>query len=657
MQTKSDIQLLREYGEGRNEAAFTEIVARHTDLVYSAALRQVNCPEVARDVVQGVFAALARAARALCKGRDEHASLAGWLYRSTRNISLKLRRDQFRRQSRERQTMQEFEHVAEIVPDWDRLRPVLDEAMSGLGDADHDALVLRYFRNQDLRAVGTALGVSEDAAQKRVSRALERLRSEFKRRGVSTTAEALTAGVSANAITAAPAGLAASAAAAALASSTMGAGTALGTPRLMAMTTPTIRVGVACAVVTSALLIPLLLQRHAINTLQRANVRLRHQGRQTIGLSNEHNWPGQFVAGATSLSEPKRELLKLRGQVGLLRQELAALKAGETRFANPAAWLVNSNAPRLSADQAESYLKRHGRKPACLLAAYYSSRSETYLREAMENYPDDARVAFAAAAHSGPVPPPRTSDPDDARVALAAAAAAKAQGQPEEYRQWLGRFEAAAPENGLPNYLLAADYMDAGLTNQGLRELQAATGKSKLALYSLDLAQSCEEAYLSAGYSELEAEAAGIANTPKLSLLPFSDLKRKLIGLADSYRQTGDAASAQAVLEMGLTLGQRFAEPSPMATIVETLWGASAEGAMLERMDPDSRVGSTELAAQAQLDEISAAYTRMREENVKELMRSIPLEDQPGYLDRLKATGQLAALQWLVSRQSQPPPH
>ena len=633
MQTKSDSQLLREYGEGRNEAAFTEIVARHTDLVYSAALRQVNCPEVARDVVQGVFAALARAAQALCRGRDEHASLAGWLYRSTRNVSLKLRRDEFRRQSRERQAMQEFEPVAEIVPDWDRLRPILDEAMSGLGDADHDALVLRYFRNQDLRAVGTALGVSEAAAQKRVSRALERLRSEFKRRGVSTTAGALTAGVSANAVTAAPAGLAASAAAAALASSTMGAGTALGPSKLMAVMAPRIRIGVAGAVVAAALVIPPLVQRQAINALQRANVRLRHQGQQTIGLSNEHNWPSRFVAGATSFSEAKRELLKLRGQVGLLRQELAALKADETRFANPAAWLVNSNAPRLSADQAESYVSRHGRKPASLLAAYYSSGSETYLREAMENHPNDARVAFAAAA------------------------AAKAQGKPEEYRRWLDRFEEAAPENGLPNYLLAADYLDAGLTNQGLRELQAATSKSKLDLYMLDSAQSCEQAYLSAGYSELEAEAAGMANTPKLSLASLSALKRKLIDLADSYGQTGDAASAQAVLEMGLTLGQRFAEPSPMATIVQTLWGASAEGRMLERMDPGSRVGSSELAAQHQCDEISAAYTRMIEENVNELMRSIPLEDQSGYLDRLKASGQLAALQWLESKQSQPPPH
>jgi hypothetical protein len=400
------------------------------------------------------------------------------------------------------------------------------------------------------------------------------------------------------------------------------------------MMTPRIRVGVACAAVTAALVIPLLLQRYAINTLQRANVILSHQAQQTIGLSNgEHKWTSRFVAEATSFSEPGRELLKLRGQVGLLRQELAGLKADETRFANPAAWLVNSNAPKLSADQAESYLNRNGREPVSLLAAYYTSGSETYLREATENFPNDARVALAAVAE------------------------AKAQGKAVEYREWLSRFEEAAPASGLPNYLLAADSMDAGLTNQGLRELQAATSKSKLDLYSVDLDRGCEQAYLSAGYSDLEAEAAGIAKTPKVSLASLSRLKWKLIGLADSYRKTDNAASAQAVLEMGLTLGQRFAEPSPMATIVETLWGASVEGAMLERMDPDRRLESTELAAQHQLDELSAASTRMREENLNGLMRSIPLEDQPGYLDRLKASGQMAAIQWLESKQSQPPPH
>lgn len=133
--------------------------------------------------------------------------------------------------------------------------------------------------------------------------------------------------------------------------------------------------------------------------------------------------------------------------------------------------------------------------------------------------------------------------------------------------------------------------------------------------------------------------------------------KRKLIDLADSYRQTDDTASAQVVLETGLKLGQRFAEPSPMATIMDTIYGSVVEHDILETMDPNSRVGTTELAAQAQLDGISTAYTRMKEENVNELMRSIPLEDQLGYLDRLKSSGQLAALQWLESKQGQPPTH
>ena len=625
MQTKSDVQLLREYGEGRNEAAFTEIVARHTDLVYSAALRQVNDQEVARDVVQGVFAALARAAQALCRGRDEGACLAGWLCRTTRNISLKLRRDEFRRQAREREVMKDFEREGETAPDWDPLRPMLDEAMSRLSDADQDAVVLRYFRNQDLRSVGTALGVGEDAAQKRVSRALERLRLEFKRRGVLTATEALAATVSANAVTAAPAGLAASAAASVLADAPMGVPTALGRSSFLGTPKPGVRASIACGLVTVAVLIPLLLQRHAINALQRENIRLRNQTAQVVGLSNEDNRPSHVAPGAPLSPEQKSELLKLRGQVGLLRQELATLKANEARFANPAAWLVNSNAPKLSADEAESYVNRNGRQPRSLLAAYYTSGIEAYLREAMENHPNEPRVALAAASE------------------------AKAQGQTEEYRQWLNRFEAAAPENALPNYLLASDYMGAGQTEQGLQELRAATSKSKLDLYSLDFAQSCEEAYLSAGYPEIEAEAAGMANPRRLNVIPT--LKWTLINIADSYKLAGDADSAQAVLEMGLTLGQRFAEPSPMASIVQTLFGANFEGEMINGMDPGSRLGRTELAAKAESDALNVVYTRMMAENMNALMRCISAEDQPGYLDRFKNSGQLAAIQWLESKQ------
>src|SRR5215469_9058003 len=242
MNSKSDAQLLRQYAEQGTEATSTEIVTRHTDLVFSAALRHVDSPDIAAEVAQNVFIALARGARSLSPRLPQDASLAGWLCRSARNLSLNHRRDEFRRHSRERLAMQHLDLISNSEPDWDQLRPVLDEAMGELNEPDYDALVLHFFKNQDLRSVGVALGVSDDTAQKRVSRALEKLRECLARRGLTATGAALSVAISANAVQAAPAGLAASLSTAALAGTTLttaaaAAAATTGKSALMSMTT------------------------------------------------------------------------------------------------------------------------------------------------------------------------------------------------------------------------------------------------------------------------------------------------------------------------------------------------------------------------------------------------------------------------------------
>ena len=208
MQTPSDARLLRDYAKHGKESAFAELIARHTNLVYSAALRQVESPDAAAEVAQQTFIGLARGAQTLSRKLAEDASLAGWLCRSARNLALNLRRDEFRRHSRERQAMAQRDPTPETAPDWEQLRPVLDEAMSELNEPDYDALVMRFYENQDLRAVGQALGLSDNAAQKRVARALDKLRELFSRRGITTSAAALSIALSANAVQAAPVGLA-----------------------------------------------------------------------------------------------------------------------------------------------------------------------------------------------------------------------------------------------------------------------------------------------------------------------------------------------------------------------------------------------------------------------------------------------------------------
>jgi RNA polymerase sigma factor (sigma-70 family) len=210
MQLLSDAQLLKQYARQSSEAAFGEIVARYADLVYSAALRQLRSPEAAREVTQTVFIDLSRKSSSLAHKLPANGSIVGWLYRSTRFAVLNFIRNDQRRQNTEKQAIDNSgllgpEHDSPL--DWDHVRPVLDAAISSLGDKDRVALLLRFFKNQDFRGVGTALGISDDAAQKRVSRALEKLRRLLARQGVTTTGVALSAAISTQAVQTAPAAL------------------------------------------------------------------------------------------------------------------------------------------------------------------------------------------------------------------------------------------------------------------------------------------------------------------------------------------------------------------------------------------------------------------------------------------------------------------
>ena len=112
--------------------------------------------------------------------------------------------------------MQELRSSPE--PDWERIRPVLDEALERLGPTDRDVLLLRFFEQRDFASVGKALGSNEDAARMRVKRALEKLHVLLKHRGVTMSVTALGTVLTTGAVTAAPAGLALATSSVALAS-------------------------------------------------------------------------------------------------------------------------------------------------------------------------------------------------------------------------------------------------------------------------------------------------------------------------------------------------------------------------------------------------------------------------------------------------------
>ncbi len=352
MQNHSDAQLLRQYAAQRSEAAFSEIVARHAGLVYSAALRQLDSPDLARDVAQSVFTDLARKAPSLADKLSGDASLAGWLYRSTRFAARDRMRGDRRRQARERQVMEHFDATAESAPQWEQVRPVLDEAMAELSEEDREAVLLRYFEKQDLHAVGQALGVSDDAAQKRVSRALERLHTGLTSRGVTTTAGALSGLLAVETVSFAPAGLAATLSATALAGTTLTTAATATATKAIAMTTlqkTLIAATLAAAVGTGiyeARLASTLQTR--VQTLEQQQAPLAEQGQQ---LTKDRDDALRQLAALRNenerLNRNTAELLRLRGENTRLKadaQELAKLKASFSSD-GPAAesWLARVN--------------------------------------------------------------------------------------------------------------------------------------------------------------------------------------------------------------------------------------------------------------------------------------------------------------------------
>jgi RNA polymerase sigma factor (sigma-70 family) len=325
-------RLLADYVTNASEPAFRELVTRYLDLVYSTAVRLVSGDtHRAQDVAQTVFIDLARKAPSL----PNDVMLGGWLHRHTCFVASKIMRGERRRQFRESQAVEMNVLQDPSEANLAEIAPILDDAINQLGDQDRTAIMLRFFEQRDLCAIGEALGSSENAAQKRVTRALEELRSLLKHRGVTSTAAALGTVLASEAVTAAPVELAATVSSAALAGAA--AGTATTFTVLKIMTVTNLKLGVSALVIAGAAT-ALVVQHQTQTTLREENDSLQQQITQLQSANGQLSNLVAQAAGSQSLADDQRnELLKLRDEVTRLRadsQELAQWKAASVQKTN-----------------------------------------------------------------------------------------------------------------------------------------------------------------------------------------------------------------------------------------------------------------------------------------------------------------------------------
>ena len=318
-----DMELLQEYASRGSEDAFATLVSRHIDMVYSVALRHVGNLHNAQEVTQAVFIILARKSRALRR----ETILSGWLFQTARLTAANFLRSETRRTHREKGAYMESSLHEGGDSAWKQIAPFLNDAISSLDEKDRNSIVLRYIKGMSLKEVGAALGWSEDAAKKRVSRAVEKLRIFFARRNVTLSGAVLTGGIAAHSVEAAPAGLALEVTAAALKGTALTTSTSIlvkGT--LQAMAWAKAKIAVAAGVVALVAV-----QSYEIASRNKELASLR---RQALA-QNAKSAAESARTDSQELEQLRADQMNLSNEVLKLREQLASTKPRETKPPQP----------------------------------------------------------------------------------------------------------------------------------------------------------------------------------------------------------------------------------------------------------------------------------------------------------------------------------
>jgi tetratricopeptide (TPR) repeat protein len=280
---------------------------------------------------------------------------------------------------------------------------------------------------------------------------------------------------------------------------------------------------------------------------------------------------------------------------------------------------------RLTVEQVQPYLQANGRNAASLVAAFRATGEPALLQEALQKYPNDPRVDFAAVVNKDL--------------------------SPEERRQWLDAFKKSAPDNALANHLSALDYFNSGKSDQAVQELIVASGKQQFQDYSKDFVENAEEAYLAAGYSAADAKTLSTTGLVLPQLADLKELGLDMVNLAASYRQTGDEASAQATLQIAANLGQGYANASSEQLVCQ-LVGMQIETRALNAMSPNSSYGETGQAVQDRINQIAQQKAALRDltQLIGPIMETMSDQDWISFNNRLMIFGEEPAMRWLANK-------
>jgi len=330
----NDTELLRAYAETRSETAFAAFVERRVGFVYAVAARMAGGDaHTAQDVAQAVFVLVANNAASLAR----HKRFAGWLHTAARNVACKTVREASHRLACEQEaarmsTIENGNAGENSVHDAERLRPLLDETLGALREGEREAVLLRFFEGKAFAEIGVAMEMSDDAAQKCVTRAVGKMRAAFAKRGVTSSAAALGALMSAEAAQAAPVGLAASVSAGALAAvagaSATGAGVTGAILAFMTSTKITAVALVAILIVASGVSYRVLSERASVASLARAWQENKDLAARLRALEKREE------AAATNAPAPAPELtMRERGEAFMAAHPEVRTKLGAVRTA------------------------------------------------------------------------------------------------------------------------------------------------------------------------------------------------------------------------------------------------------------------------------------------------------------------------------------